>query len=283
MTRKHTRIIQHPLAAAIQGAFLDSYHEERRGGQFHITLNIRTLERTSSKLFECDGVLHERVKRTYVPTQFCFSGVSELKVSDAFTNLTNLPRNDPTHTIDDMLAWQQPERQDTFYVFFMQATDNLMFFARRARYERFPEESTPITLERDWASPPSLPARLVPEPKYLHKRFGGDPITINVDGCVRYHKLFIGGTDIQPKRRPQVNAVLNLGENPSRWVKAGVLHPTDRAENKGEGHRGMLLDEIRDEAICVIDRLRKNQSVLVHCAAGLNRWSTICCAVLVLC
>jgi predicted protein tyrosine phosphatase len=79
-----------------------------------------------------------------------------------------------------------------------------------------------------------------------------------------------------------VNAVLNLGENPSRWVKSGILHPDDRAINKGEGLQGMSVDEIQEEANWVIERLQKKQSVLVHCAAGMNRSSTICCAVLML-
>jgi hypothetical protein len=157
-----------------------------------------------------------------------------------------------------------------------------MFFACRATYESFPLESTPITLKRNWSSAPHWQERLIPQPKSLHKRFGGDPITINVNGHVRHHKLFIGGTDIQPARHPQVNTVLNLGENPSRWVKDGVIQPGERAGNKGEGPQGMSLDEIYEEANWVIDHLQKNQSVLVHCAAGMNRSSTICCAVLML-
>ncbi|HEX6270050.1 MAG TPA: dual specificity protein phosphatase [Anaerolineales bacterium] len=282
MARKHTRIIQHPLAASLQGALLDSYSEERWDGQWHLTLSIRALERASSELFERDGVIYERVKGKYVPAQLHYSGVSELKSSDFFKNITNLSRDDPTRTINDLLAWRRPERQDIFFLFFMQATDNLMFFARRAANESFPDRSTPVTLERDWASSPPMPGRLVPRPESLHKRFGGDPITIKMSGRVHQHRLFIGGTDIQPKRRPQVNAVLNLGETPSRWVKAGVLHPGDRAENKGEGPHGMSVDEICEEANWVIDRLRRNQSVLIHCAAGMNRSSTICCAALML-
>ncbi len=282
MAHKHTRIVQHPLGDSLPGALLDSYHEEQRRGQLHITLNIRTLEHTSSQLFQRDGVIHERIKGKYVPAQLCFSGVSGLKITNSFKALTNLPRNDPTRTICHLLAWRQPGRQDVFYIFFMQETDNLMFFARHATHEKFPEEAISVALERNWSPAPTWPGRLVPLPKHLHERFGGDPITIRLDGRVHHHKLFIGGVDIQPKRRPQVHAILNLGESPSRWVKAGVLHPNDRAENKGEGHQGMSLAEICEEANWVIDHLQKDQSVLVHCAAGMNRSSTICCAVLML-
>jgi hypothetical protein len=285
MACKHTRIIQHPFAASLQGALLDSYDEERGDGQLHVTLNIRALERTaSSELFERQGVIHERVRGNYIPAQLHFSGVSGLKSDDSFTNLANLPLNDPTRTINDMLSWQQPERQDIFFLFFMQApkVENLMFFARRATYESYSQKATPVTLEHDWSHPPPMPGRLVPQPNHLHRRFGGDPITIKVNHKVVHHKLFIGGTDIQPKHRPQVNAVLNLGEKPSRWVKASLVQPGDRAVNKGEGSQGMSVDEIREEANWVIGHLQKNQRVLVHCAAGMNRSATICCAVLIL-
>lgn len=284
MANKHARIVHLSLGASLQGAVLDFCEEERHSGKLDLTLNVRALEHTSSELFERKGVIYERVKGSYIPAQLHFFGISELKTSDFFTNIANLPPNDSMRTISDLLAWRQPKRQDVFYLFFMQApqADNLMFFARRATSERFCRRSTPVTLERDWSPPPPQPARLVPQPKQLHQKFGGDPVTIHMNGRVRHHKLFVGGTDIQPKHRPQVDAVLNLGETPSRWVKAGHLHPSDRAENKGEGHQGMSLEEIQEEANWVIDRLQKNQSVLVHCAAGMNRSSTICCAALML-
>lgn len=229
-------------------------------------------------------MVRERVQGNYLPAQLLFSGISELTCGDLYRNLASLPPDDPTRMIDDLLAWQRPERQEVFYLFFMQAPQakDLMFFARRARYEKLALESTPITLERDWSSPPPLPGRLVPQPKSLHQQFGGDPVTLHIRGRVHHRRLFIGGTDVQPEARPRVSAVLNLGERPSRWVKSGGLPASDRAENKGEGHLGMSVDEIRAEANWVIARLQKNQSVLVHCAAGMNRSATVCCATLIL-
>jgi predicted protein tyrosine phosphatase len=103
-----------------------------------------------------------------------------------------------------------------------------------------------------------------------------------VNDKVHHRRLFIGGTDIQPKRRPQVDAVLNLGEENSRWAKNALLHPNDRAINRGEGSNGMTVEEIRDEAEWVIERLKQNQKVLVHCVAGMNRSTTVCCAALIL-
>lgn len=283
MVYKHARIIQHPFAASLQGALLDSYAEERRGEQLHITLNVRALEYTASpELFERDGVIHERVKGNYVPAQIHFFGVLGLKRDNFFTNLASLSPNDSARTINDMLSWIQSGEQDTFYLFFMQAADSLMFFARHTTYERLSEESTPIILERDWCSPPPMPNRLIPQPKRLHQRFGGDPITLHIDAQPYHRRLFIGGLEIQENERPQVDVVFNVGEEPSNWAKDSKIHASDRWDNKGEGSDGMSVEVIREEAGWVIERLRKNQRVLVHCVAGMNRSSTICCAILIL-
>jgi hypothetical protein len=127
-----------------------------------------------------------------------------------------------------------------------------------------------------------MPDRLVPEPNQIHRQFGGDPITIQLGDKAHHRKLFIGGVHIQPKNRPQVDVVLNVGEEPSAWTKDDYVHPSDRWDNKGEGSEGMSPEVIQEEANWVIKRLQKNQSVLVHCAAGMNRSTTICCAVLML-
>jgi protein-tyrosine phosphatase len=44
----------------------------------------------------------------------------------------------------------------------------------------------------------------------------------------------------------------------------------------------MSPDEIRFEAEWVIERLKAEKRVLVHCVAGMNRSSTICCAILMM-
>ena len=137
-------------------------------------------------------------------------------------------------------------------------------------------------MERDWSPAPPMSGRLVPRPSHLHGRFGGDPITIKVHGVSRHRRLFVGGLDIQPKQRPQVDAVLNLGEQASRWVKRNRLPPTDRSVHNGEGSKGMTIPEILEEAAWVMERLEQNQRVLVHCVAGMNRSVTICCAALML-
>jgi hypothetical protein len=284
MTRTHARIIQYPFAASFQGALLDSYHEEYCDGKVNITLHIRAFERTSSKLVTHKGVIHEQVQGKYVPAQLYFADVSELKRNDYFASINALSPNDPNRTFFDLLSWKPPERQDTFHLFYMQSpeADSLMFFARQTRFKRSPRGSTNVSLERDWSPPPSMPQRLIPMPKLLHERYGGDPITIQMNGRIHHHKLFIGGVDIQPQHRPKVDAVLNLGEKPSRWLETEPGHPNDRSVEKGECFQGMSVNEIGEEANWVIDRLKKDESVLVHCVAGMNRSATICCAVLML-
>jgi hypothetical protein len=278
MARKHARIIQHSFTPALQGALLDSYDKQQRGKQLHLRLNLHVVESiTSSDLFEKQGQIHEHLQGNYVPIRLQFSRVSELRDSDFFNNLSDLPIYDPTRRISDMLALHQPKRQDVFHLFLMQAqhVDNLMFFARNVMRES-------ITLERDWCPPPSMPARLVPQPTKLHQRFGGDPVTVHVESRRYHQRLFIGGIEIQPNERPQVDVVFNVGEEPSRWVTDDKTSSADRWDNKGEGSEGMSLEVIRNESEWVIERLRKNQRVLIHCAAGMNRSSTICCAVLIL-
>jgi hypothetical protein len=282
MARRHTRIIQHLFAPTLQGALLGNVQQEWRRGQSYLRLQIQAFEKTSpSELFTHSGGIYERLHGEYVPIELKFSGISELKTSDFLRIMKNLPQHHPSRMINDMLCWRQPERQDLFFLFFMQASDmdSLTFFARRVDYERFDEGPGLVLLERDWSPAPLMPGRLVPQPKRLHARFGGDPITIRVNGKVRHHKLLIGGLDIQPAERPQVDAVLNLGEEPSRWETAA---PGDRLINKGEGAHGMTVAEICEEAEWVIDRLEQDQRVLVHCVAGMNRSATVCCAVLMM-
>ena len=285
MARLHARIVQPPFAASLQSALLDSYVEERRRRKLLVTLNIRLFEHTKpSELFERDQIVHERVQGRYVPAQLQFLEVPDLKNNDFFVNLTKYPIDDPVRTIIDMLSWQQPGRRESFYLFAMQApqVESLMFFARRLTHEKFAQGTTPVTLERDWCPPPPMPGRLVPQPKRLHQRFGGDPITFHIGSRPYHRKLFIGGLEAQGDERPEVDVVFNVGEKPSNWIQKNLIHPSDRWDNKGEGPDGMSPEVLLEEAKWVADCLRKNHRVLVHCVAGMNRSATICCATLIL-
>lgn len=279
-TRIHTRIIQHPFASLMQGARLDSYQEK----DDQIILEVQGFQTASSKLFERDGKLFERVLGKHVPLKLTFSNVSKIKRDDFFVSLEKYTDADPSRIIAYMLSWRQPKKQEVFYMFGLRGPvgADMQFFAKHVKFEIQGGKRETFTMERDWSPAPPMPDRLVPDPDHLHRRFGGDPITIKINGKTSQCRLFIGGVDIQPKYRPQMDAVLNLGEKPSRWVRGKTLHPNDRAAERGEGSLGMTMAEMREEANWVIERLRQGQRVLVHCVAGMNRSTAICCAVLIL-
>lgn len=276
--RVHTRIIQHPFASLMPGARLDAYYENERD----VILDVQGLQVTKSELFEQGDRLFERVSGIYVPLRLRFSSVSDHYRDDFFISLDEYAEEDPSRTIVHFLSWRQPECTDIHYRVGLQGPvyGRLHLFSLQATCEELQKPGQAVTIERDWSPAPPMPHRLVPRPAHLYQQFGGDPVTIKVNGRTHHRRLFIGELGIQPKRRPQVDAVLNLGEESSRWVKHSRLHPNDRAINRGEGTSGMTVAEICEEANWVVERLQGNQRVLVHCVAGMNRSTTVCCAVL---
>lgn len=278
-TKVHPRIIQHPFADLLQGARLDSF---KSTGQ-EIILNIQGVQKISSQVFEHQGRLFEKAVCNHVPLELRFSGGTKLNRSKFFTELESYPLDEQSRIIMSMYSWQQPGRREVFYLFFLRGPvgAEMSFFAKWVAH-KISDHRSPFTSEQDWSPSPSMPGRLVPQPRHLHQRFGGDPVTIKLNGKFRHRRLFIGGTEIQPTHRPQVHAVVNLGETPSRWLEGNDIHPNDRVSNKGEGSQGMSTSEILEEANWIIDHLKKDRRVLLHCAAGMNRSVTIGCAVLML-
>jgi hypothetical protein len=271
------RIIRHPFAALMQDARLDSYEENGN----EIRMQVQGLDVVESELFQREGVVMERVTARHVPLKLSFSGIQHLKRSNFFANLDQHALDDPSRVIAFMHSWVQPGMEDAFYLFALRgpAGADMNFFASSVTFKQS-AGSDPFTFERDYSPSPPMPDREVPLPIDIHDRFGGDPVKFRLDGKVIEHGLFVGGLEIQPESRPEIDAVLNLGEQPSVWVKDGNLHPNDRTVEKGEGSRGMSAEEIREEADWVIQHLQRNESVLIHCVAGMNRSTTVCCAVL---
>lgn len=271
------RIIRHPFAHLMQGARLDSFEED--GNEIH--MQVQGLEILESELFERDGVILERVNARHIPLKLSFSEIQHLKRADFFTALDGYPLDDPSRTIAFMHSWVQPGMEAIFHMFGLRGPvdANMNFFAGEVAHEQ-DEAGPPFTFERGWSPSPPMPAGEVPQPIEIHDRFGGDPVKFRLNGKVIEDKLFVGGLESQPEFRPEIDAVLNLGEKPSVWVKDGRLQPGDRTVEKGEGSQGMSVEEIREEADWVIQRLQKDESVLIHCVAGMNRSTTVCCAVL---
>jgi len=262
-TTKHPRIIKHPFAHLMQGARLDSF--KLNGDE--LVLGVQGLQIISSALFKRKGEIIEQVECQHVPLELSFFQLTELMRSDFFTALDEYSLDDPSRIIAIMYSWRQSEMEESFYLFGLRgpADAGMRFFAKNMKYKQG-ESEAPFTFERNWSPSPPMPDRLVPEPKYIHRQFGGDPISIKINEEIHHRRLFVGGVHIQPDHRPQVDVVLNVGEEPSKWT--------------GEGSDGMSPEIIREEADWVIEHLQKGQRVLVHCAAGMNRSTTICCAVL---
>ncbi|MCC6299512.1 MAG: dual specificity protein phosphatase family protein [Anaerolineales bacterium] len=279
--KTRTRIIERPFAALLQGGRLDSYGETKH----KVVLTVQGFQPLSSKLIRRDGKIIERVRAKFIPLELTFSKISKLKRDAFFVNLGEYGMDDPSRTIAYVYSWRQPNQQDIFYMFGLRppADADMSFLARKTicNISRSPQQ--PFIIERDWSPAPPMTNRLVPQFKRMHEQFGGDPISVNIKGDEKSRRLFIGGVHIQPKFRPKVDAVLNLGEERSHWVKPKkALHPNDRAIEHGEGSQGMTVEQIREEAGWVIERLQNDQRVLVHCVAGMNRSVTVCCAALIL-
>jgi hypothetical protein len=279
-TPAQTRIIEHPFASLLQGGRLDSFQAD----DHELHLGVQGLEVITSEVFEREGKLFERVTGRHIPLKLTFTNLTQLNRPDFFNKLGQLPAEDPSRTIAQMHSWIMPGMDDIFHIFNLRApvSANMNFFASAATHEQT-DGSDPFTFERDWSPAPPMLDGLVPQPFDIYDRFGGDPVTVKVSDIVQEQRLFVGGLENQPDHRPpQVDAVLNLGEKPSLWVKGTELNPNDRTVQKGEGSLGMSTEEIRTEANWVIERLQKNESVLVHCVAGMNRSATISCAVVMM-
>jgi hypothetical protein len=280
-SQTRTRIIEHPFASLLQGGRLDSYGETRQ----KVVMTVQGFQPLSSKLFRKGGKIIERVKAKFIPMELVFSKISKLKRDAFFASLEEYATDDPSRTIAYVYSWRQPKKQDVFYMFGLRLPvgADISFLARNVNCKINRATQTPFTIEREWSPAPPMTNRLVSKSKPIYKQYGGDPVSVKMNGSKKHRRLFIGGVQIQPKSRPQVDAVLNLGEESSRWARSGnEAHPKDRRIEYGEGSQGMTVEQIREEAEWVIERLRNDQRVLVHCMAGMNRSVTICSAVLIL-
>jgi hypothetical protein len=124
-----------------------------------------------------------------------------------------------------------------------------------------------------------LPVR-IPHRPALYRRYGGDPITFRLGRRTYARRLFIGGLFHQQEERPTVHHVLNLCGIENPWFSQAGESQQDRRVERGEMAAGMDAMDIFQEAAWVTERLRAGRRVLVHCYAGINRSSTVCCAAL---
>ena len=281
---QHAIILEIPYGDTLVGAHLDGLEQEKAGERTDLHMDYKELRLTAPlELVRCEGRLCEQVRGEYHPRRLRFLELDKIERTGVFAHLEEAPADHGVRTIEGIFYWSNPE-DGARYLLFDRSPEPafLMFSAEACQLENRQGPIEKVEMIRDWSPPPLLIPGLVPRPKNLYAKYGGDPVTLRMGGHRYSRRLFVGGLDTQGTERPQVDAVLNLGELPSKWVTEGKSYPMDRWVEHGEGRHGMTMGEMEEEAQWVIERLRKGQTVLVHCAAGLNRSTTICCAVLIL-
>jgi hypothetical protein len=230
-----------------------------------------------------EGRPWEVVRGLEVPLRLRFTRAQWLARSGIFADLGGLPADHPARHLFDVLHIR-PRRSDPRYWIFadaLGASDTLSLKAAACVLEERPGESRAVMVRRPWSWRPSSPPGLVPAPARLHRLYGGDPVAIRLGRRLYRRRLFIGGLRHQGTERPLVDHVLNLCELPNPWVLEHGTHSADRHACKGELAAGMTAEELLTEGAAIAERLRAGHRVLVHCAAGVNRSSTVCCAALI--
>jgi predicted protein tyrosine phosphatase len=223
----------------------------------------------------------ERVEAEYHPRTLRFIGAEWVQRSPVLEQLDRVPPGHGVRTIMGVLHWSGPDYGKIVLIFTQESAD-CMLRASDFVVEDRAGESQPVTFLRRWSNTPPHPVGLVPERQKVLHRFNGDPITIALGNRRYRYRLFIGGLRYQTAVRPEVDAVLNLCELDNPWVAHAGRHLNDRFARKGEMSIGMDMSDLLAEARWVVGRLRAGQRVLVHCYAGVNRSSTVCCAALML-
>jgi hypothetical protein len=248
-----------------------------------IVIDFSTFEATTlPEPFSQDGRPHERVTGAYRPLRLRFLRAAWIAHTGAYECLDPLPDDEHVRRLFGVVHGRDPQLGDYYWVSTGAALGVCILRARGCRLEEREGERLPLTVARRWAPPPPHPTGLIPHRPALYRRFAGDPIAIQLNGRLRRHQFFIGGLHQQRAERPGVDHVLNLCGVENAWVANVGHHPDDRFLHKGEMSVGMSAEELLLEAGWVVERLRAGRRVLVHCYAGINRSSSVCCAALML-
>jgi hypothetical protein len=283
-TVERLRILAFHHADSLAAARLRGISPEVHGPRQDVELDYDELRLTAPPTLSLpQGQVREHMQGHYLPRRLRFMGVSGVECSGLYACLDDVPLDHGARSLRGVVYWRTPGQPAKWAVFNGSPEPaELMLSFRRCRQEERPGPVEAVDLVRDWAPAPPMPARLFALHKRLHAQYGGDPVTVWLGGKPEPRRLFVGGQHHQGEQRPEVDAVLNLGDEPSRWAAGADLPAYDRWARKGEGQSGMDVAEIEAEAHWVIERLRAGQRVLVHCSAGFNRSTTICCAALML-
>ncbi|MBN2503553.1 MAG: dual specificity protein phosphatase family protein [Anaerolineales bacterium] len=273
-----------PYYWSIAGGRLVAFTESAVGGEQEFILDYEELQFSAPpKLDQCNGQPCEHIRGHYHPKRLRFNDIYWIKISGLYDDLDTLPMDHAARSLRGMLHWRKSDKEP-LYVLANGSVEPaaLVISADSCMQEDRPGPVEAVAYTRNWSPAPPLPAGAMPDMDFFRQRYGGDPVSIHLHNREHPERLFIGGIDIQEEARPLVDAVLNLSENPSRWVVDEQIDGRDRWATKGEGPIGMTVEDIRAEAEWVVERLRAGQRVLVHCSAGMNRSVTIGCAALMM-
>jgi hypothetical protein len=237
---------------------------------------------SAPEVCDLDGHPAEHLSGIYVPMQLRFINAAWLRKTGIYEEFDTLPEDHSARQIFGIQRSCRPAIGEYFWVVTgTYEPGELSVQAESCQLESVPgAASRPIELCRRWASVPApLPAR-IPHRPALYRRYGGDPITFRLGRRTYARRLFIGGLFHQQEERPTVHHVLNLCGIENPWFSRSGESQQDRRVERGEMAAGMDAMDIFQEAAWVTERLRAGRRVLVHCYAGINRSSTVCCAAL---
>lgn len=283
-TPTRLRFYSFPYSQEVFDSVITRIREEpgpRRSTEIHVDLRGLRPHGTPELRGE-DGQPWEVVRGEIVPLRLRFTRATWASRTGFFTTLEDLPDDHFARRLFDIVHMGMPGQPPLYWLFTDINTPGHSLSVRAAScvLEELPGSSEVVELKRRWTWRPPTPSRPVSPASNLHRRYGGDPIPIRLGNRLYRQRLFIGGLHHQSDLRPLVDGVLNLCGELNPWVPTYGMHPADRFESKGELKDGMSAEELLGEAQWVADRLRGGQRVLVHCHAGVNRSSTVCCAAL---
>jgi hypothetical protein len=288
MAHHHTRTRFYPFPYSRQ--IFDSRIEHlseasgpRRRGD--ILVDLRLVQPVDGSRIEVvEGRPWEIIRARMTPVRLRFVGARWASRAGFFTEMEHLPQDHFARRLFDVVHMRLPGERPRYWLFadINTAGHELSLYARDCVLEDRPADPFVIDVCRRWRCRPPTPARAVARRSGVQHQYGGDPIAIRLGQRLYRQRLFIGGLHHQVEQRPYVDHVLNLCGEPNPWMPAYGVHPDDRFESKGELVDGMSAQEILDEAAWVTRRLAAGRRVLVHCMAGINRSSTVCCAALML-
>lgn len=278
---KRARLLDFPHQEEIFDARLDTISTEPPSD---IVFTFRRLIPSAPPLILLDGgVPAEQLDGVYTPMRLRFSGAVWLRRTGIYADLDALAADADARRMFGVQHAYDPNVGDYYWVT-MGASEpgELMLRAQACQVEPAEGELEPVQIVRRWAPTPYPTPCVLQHRPVLHRRYAGDPIRIRLGGRWLKHRFFIGGVHHQRGERPAVDAVLNLCGVENPWCGWHGRALADRYSWRGEMGAGMSLEELLEEASWVADRLRAGQRVLVHCFAGVNRSSTVCCAALML-